>query len=121
VSCAQSHHSQAKPNFSRRRFVALALPLTLGLVAACSGRGESLEVDGALVARPAQDQWPDVFWRATPEVREAYRFALAHPDVLQYVPCYCGCVNGGHTSNRDCYIKALRPDGSVLLDPMSFA
>ncbi len=49
-----------------------------------------------------------------PLVREAYRFAVANPDVLAQLPCYCGCGNMGHTSNRDCFIQQINPDGSVI-------
>ena len=35
-----------------------------------------------------------------------YRFAVEHPEVLAFMPCVCGCVDLGHTSNRSCYIKA---------------
>jgi hypothetical protein len=73
-----------------------------------------------LFARPEENHWPARFQQAAPEVQEAYRFAVANPDVLQYMPCYCGCVNQGHTSNKDCYIDAIRADGLVVLDPISF-
>ena len=36
-------------------------------------------------------------------VREAYQFAVANPDALKNVPCYCGCGGIGHTSNYSCY------------------
>jgi hypothetical protein len=38
-------------------------------------------------------------------VREAYRFAIANPDLLRAIPCYCGCGAMGHRSNLDCYIR----------------
>ena len=75
---------------------------------------------GALVANPSKNEWPQQFWRASTEVQEAYRYALAHPEVIQYMPCYCGCVNDGHTSNKDCYVRQALPDGSFVLEPMSF-
>lgn len=77
-------------------------------------------MQSALVAWPARDEWPERFVRAAPDVQEAYRFAVANPAVLQHFPCYCGCVDEGHSSNTDCYVEAFRSDGSVLLDPMSF-
>ena len=40
------------------------------------------------------------------DARALYRFAAEHPEVLQFMPCVCGCVDFGHTSNRACYIKA---------------
>jgi hypothetical protein len=38
-----------------------------------------------------------------PRVKEAYLFALEHPDLLEKIPCFCGCANTGHKSNKDCY------------------
>jgi Protein of unknown function with PCYCGC motif len=35
-----------------------------------------------------------------------YRFARERGDVLQWMPCTCGCAQLGHASNRFCYIKA---------------
>ena len=40
------------------------------------------------------------------DARALYRFAVEHPEVLSFMPCVCGCVDFGHTSNRMCYIKA---------------
>jgi uncharacterized protein with PCYCGC motif len=35
-----------------------------------------------------------------------YAFAAGGDDVLQWMPCTCGCADLGHGSNRACYIKA---------------
>ena len=43
---------------------------------------------------------------ASPTVREAYDFALARPDILSYIPCYCRCDQIGHRSNLDCFMHA---------------
>lgn len=103
---------------SRRR---LFLAAAAAVVAACNGR--AVRPDDALVAlyaKPAADEWPDAFHQLKPEVQEAYRYAVGHRDVLQYIPCFCGCVNVGHTSNFDCYVREVYPDGRVRLDTMSF-
>jgi hypothetical protein len=42
-----------------------------------------------------------------------YRFATDRPEVLQYMPCYCGCGATGHRDNRHCYVKAEHADGTV--------
>lgn len=39
---------------------------------------------------------------------EAYRIALTIPDVLEKVPCTCGCNRIGHKSDKDCFIN---PEG----------
>ena len=44
------------------------------------------------------------------DLRTLYKFATEHPEVLSFMPCVCGCVDLGHTSNRSCYVKAETPD-----------
>src|SRR6266851_5459008 len=39
-------------------------------------------------------------------VAAAYKFAAEHPEVLSYVPCFCGCEHSGHRGNEDCFVKA---------------
>ena len=73
-----------------------------------------------LYARPALNEWPAQFRELPPDVQEAYRYAAANRDVLRYMPCFCGCVSGGHTSNFDCYVREVYPDGRIRLDTMSF-
>ena len=57
---------------------------------------------------------------APPVVREAYLFAIANPEVLTKLPCYCGCGGMGHTSSLDCFIQEFRPDGSIAFDHHAF-
>ena len=49
----------------------------------------------------------------TADVERLYRYAVEHGDELQYMPCFCGCFRFGHKSNRDCYIKASKDDGTL--------
>ena len=44
-------------------------------------------------------------------VRAVYEFAGRRPDVLRYVPCFCGCEQGGHVGNDDCFVKARDTSG----------
>ena len=46
-------------------------------------------------------------------VRAAYRFAAEHPEILSYVPCFCGCERAGHRGNEDCFVKARNAAGDV--------
>jgi hypothetical protein len=55
--------------------------------------------------------------QSAPEVvRSAYQFAVANPDVLTQLPCYCGCGGMGHTSNYACYVAGESEDGSLEFD-----
>ena len=61
---------------------------------------------------------PEGARKAPPKVREAYRFAIANREILSQIPCYCGC-GAEHKSDLDCFIKDVRPDGSIVFDGMS--
>ncbi len=57
---------------------------------------------------PSPEKQLDTFLQenhATAQEEEAYSFALHHPEVLEYIPCYCGCVRQGHKNNYNCFIK----------------
>jgi hypothetical protein len=105
----------------RRRLYGLGAVLIAGLLIASiafwalgGGRAASAYALAPESALPAQMR------RAAAEVRDAYRFAVANRDTLAKFPCFCGCfLEAGHRSNADCYIRAVRPDGSVEFDTMS--
>ncbi len=50
-------------------------------------------------------------------IRAVYTFAARHPEVLHYVPCFCGCQRSGHSGNDDCFIKGREPNGRPVWDP----
>jgi len=47
-------------------------------------------------------------------VRATYDFAAQHPEILAYVPCYCGCGSQGHKANEACFIARRDAKGNVL-------
>jgi hypothetical protein len=75
-------------------------PIVLSLLFVLAACGAPAEVKLA-----PESALPEFLATAAPRVREAYRFALAHPHDLETVPCYCGCGSMGHTSNLSCFIK----------------
>jgi hypothetical protein len=44
----------------------------------------------------------------------AYQFAAEHPEVLTYVPCFCGCERSGHAGNHDCFVRQRAANGDVV-------
>ena len=46
-------------------------------------------------------------------VTAAYQFAAEHPEILSYVPCFCGCEQAGHSGNHDCFVKSRAANGDV--------
>lgn len=99
------------------KLIALFSSLMAVLVlSACSNGSGGLKLAPASQLRDDIRQQPQV-------VREAYQFALANPDVLDKIPCYCGCGQGHgndapHKSVRDCFVREIKPDGSVVWDDM---
>lgn len=47
-------------------------------------------------------------------VRATYDFAAQHPEILSYVPCYCGCGSQGHKANDSCFVARRDARGNVL-------
>jgi len=60
------------------------------------------DASSAWAVRPA-------FTKVDSRTEEAYAYALYHPQVIQWMPCYCGCGGMGHRSNLDCYLKPTIP------------
>lgn len=69
---------------------------------------------------PSKIVWPAWLDRFDPEVKQLYAFQIGNGDLKRLMPCFCGCQwEDGHRSNRDCYVEAVNPDGSVVFDPMA--
>ena len=51
--------------------------------------------------------------RSVETIRSVYEFAARHPEVLKYVPCFCGCERAGHQHNADCFVAGRTPAGAV--------
>ncbi|MBI2862693.1 MAG: hypothetical protein HYX89_07725 [Chloroflexi bacterium] len=61
--------------------------------------------------------FPAYVMKAPGSVRAAYSYAVQGHDVLQYVPCYCGCgVHSGHQSAWNCFIADAVPGGAIRFD-----
>jgi hypothetical protein len=92
----------------------LGLFLLAGTLAGCAPGGTDTVLKMASVnVLPAEVKAAPV------SVREAYQFAVANPDILGVIPCYCGCGPVGHTSNYACYISAVEDDGTITFDSHS--
>ena len=47
------------------------------------------------------------------QVNAAHEWAATHPDVAQYIPCFCGCEQMAHKGNDDCFVRARDAEGRV--------
>lgn len=84
------------------------------VLAACSGAAAALDSQGLAMASMAD--MPAEVKSAPPTVQQAYQFAVANPEILRQIPCYCGCGKMGHTSNYACYVQGVDEQGSVTYD-----
>jgi len=104
-------------NYSQiyRLIVLLVAGSSLVLLAGCG----SAPGDGGKATKLVQlklaplSEMPDYVQEAEAETQEAYRFAVANPQALEHIPCYCGCNSLGHMNNSECYVKTFNPDGTV--------
>ena len=91
----------------------LPFPLMLAFIAilitACAGTEPVIEL------APVSDL-PASVQRAPSSVRTDYQFAVANPEALANVPCYCGCGSIGHHSNLTCYVKSTDAAGKPVFD-----
>ncbi len=98
-------------------FAILALILLVPILSACAPAGQpaaSTDYIKKMKMAPMAGM-PDEVKKSALNVQQAYQFAVANPDVLKQVPCYCGCGSMGHTSNYACYVKS-DADGKVTYD-----
>ena len=126
----------SEPRGSSRGLIAVGLVLMLAMVGAYAytRSGPPAEPAPAAQAAPPAVVDPPVYAKLGPHpqpalpplpfqayppprpmetVRAVYQFAAEHPEILSYVPCFCGCERGGHRGNDDCFVKARNAQGDV--------
>jgi hypothetical protein len=91
----------------------LAAALTGGILETWAQTPAGVRTDeiGDQIQRLPRERLP--VFAASRDHQRLYRFAVDRPDVLRYMPCFCGCARFGHRDNRHCYVKADHPDGTV--------
>jgi hypothetical protein len=97
----------------RRSISILLLALiAVGLLASACSSSQAAGPNMQKMNLAPVSELPKDMQMAPERVRTAYQFAVANPDALKNVPCYCGCGAMGHTSNYSCYITDVK-DGKV--------
>ena len=102
------------------RFVIVMIMSLLAVTVIIGACGSSENTGDVALTLAPESELPDFVQDAAPQVKEAYRFAIANPDVLSAFPCYCGCGAMGHQNNLQCYIKEVRDDGSIEFENHAF-
>jgi hypothetical protein len=96
-------------------FLFLIGSLVLTGVTACSTSSEAGD-SHANMEMASMDIMPAEVQSAPVSVQQAYQFNVANPDIMENIPCYCGCGNVGHTSNYDCYVADVDGAGQISFD-----
>ncbi len=116
-SSRKKAHSRRKGS---RKWLYVATPI-LAIVLIGLGGGWFLAHQGGTEIQLAPvSQLSEKVRSAPPVVQEAYRFAIANPEILSKLPCYCGCGSKGHTSDLDCFIQEFKSDGSIVFSYHAF-
>jgi hypothetical protein len=97
--------------FRKAPLLFLSAMLILAALPACSAQQTGVELQMApMSGMPAEVK------DAPTSVQQAYQFAVANPELMKQMPCYCGCGDIGHTSNYACYVAEVDTQGTVTYD-----
>ncbi len=99
-----------------RRFTIVMFVLLIvfsSLLTACGGQSSAEDHE---LAMASLDGMPMDVKNAPVAVQQSYQFNVANPDVMEQLPCYCGCGAMGHTSNYACYVSGIESDGTINYD-----
>lgn len=96
-----------------RKFLLFSLIVVI-LVASLSGCSTAQQ--SAHLNMAPMDKIPADVQVAPVSVQQAYQFAVANPEVLQKIPCFCGCGKMGHTSNYSCYVQSVDEKSNIVFD-----
>ena len=73
-------------------------------------------MSGDLQERTSINELPSFLQEKHENITTVYKIAFDYADVLQWIPCYCGCgESAGHRSNLNCFVAEIR-DEQVLWD-----
>lgn len=65
----------------------------------------------------SRDILPDFLNDKSENLKLVYQVAGQATEVLEWMPCYCGCgESAGHQNNLNCFIAKVHEDGSVVWD-----
>ncbi|MGE8205068.1 PCYCGC motif-containing (lipo)protein [Heyndrickxia sp. NPDC080065] len=107
----------------RKRTVLYTLLVSIFFITACSNKNDESIVDqnkkhpmpmGEETA--GADVLPKFLANTSETVQTIYQAAASHKELLEHMPCYCGCGEMGHQNNYDCFIQENKQNGAVVWD-----
>jgi len=93
-------------------FLLIVTALISTAVSACSTSNSS----DVQLSMASIDDMPMEVQSAPVAVQEAYQFNATNRDIMEDIPCYCGCGSVGHTSNYDCYVSSVDDKATITFD-----
>lgn len=111
AACSAADQSATAPAGAAMSTMGASLP------AAKTAAGDAATADMPIANADAMWAARPDYVRANPQTEAAYHYAILHPDLVKWMPCYCGCAGMGHESNLDCY---LRPGQATFEEHASF-
>jgi hypothetical protein len=115
----ENHYLRCKALKTTSKAATAFLGFTLFLAGCGNSNHEGHQMqNGDLQEKTASvDVLPSFLMDKPENIRAVYQIAAKSVDVLQWIPCYCGCgESAGHKSNENCFVKELNKDGSVVWD-----
>ena len=112
-------------NETQRRWVpaimiaaaAAGLVIVVGLVVLFASGGGSDDDAATADVQNEKPELPEYVMAMGDQVANAYQFALDRPDVMLWMPCYCGCGgHSGHKSARDCFVQPESSPGNIQFE-----
>ena len=96
----------------------------LGMIAGCSddqneeAHHDHTAANGDIREKTASvDTLPSFLDDKDDNMRLIYSSAAKNPDLLEYIPCYCGCGDSaGHESNLNCFVYKMEGEKVVWDD-----
>lgn len=99
-----------------RKFPAFVLAIILTLIVSACGTADPEVSEHSNIAMAPLEGMPAEVLAAPISVQQSYQYAVANPETLKEIPCYCGCGSMGHTSNYDCFVQGQDAQGAILYD-----
>jgi len=113
-------------NKTAGQFAGLSVLMAFALLAGCGTKPEAHEhgahahrlANGDIQEKTASVEVLPTFLDGQDEhMRQVYALAAQHSELLESIPCYCGCGDSaGHRNNLNCFVHSIEDDGTVVWD-----
>ncbi|SFE79466.1 Protein of unknown function with PCYCGC motif-containing protein [Bacillus sp. OV194] len=109
----------------------LAVLLSLSLLIACSNKepqkseknhqeheqSQSHETSDIREETGKVESLPSFLMKQPKEIQVIYQAAAKHKELLEKIPCYCGCgEEANHKNNYDCFVHENKKNGAIVWD-----